>query len=404
MNSLLPLTAVSSPDGLSYGKLSGAQEVAAAELGGVHAQLVGEQVHRALDDVGRLGPAGTAVGVDERGVGVDAGDLAVDVGDLVRPGKDPAVEGGGDARPDGRQAAAEVGERLDPQALDLARLGRRDLDIGDVIATVDRAVVALAARLDPFDRPPADQLAREHDQRHVRVAEDLGAEGAADVRADAPDLVLRDAGHERGQQQPLDVRRLAGHPDRVLVGARVVPADVAPDLHRVGDEPLVDEPLADGDLGIGEGGIRTRLVAHVPLEHDVVGRVLVELRRAGLGRLLGIDHGRQRLPVEPDAGCSSEAYAEPALSSGRGRRTCVSSSSWRRLVTNAPSQKSAARTSRVPLLDWSTSSASSAISAAGRSLAGSAWASAAADGPPVAHLDIADGRQRVAEHAVVDRR
>ena len=38
----------------------------------------------------------------------------------------------------------------------------------------------------------------------------------------------------------------------------------------------------------------------VPLEHDVVRGVLVELRRAGLGRLLGIDDGRQRLPVDDD--------------------------------------------------------------------------------------------------------
>ena len=66
-------------------------------------------------------------------------------------------------------------------------------------------------------------------------------------------LVLRDAHHERGDQQPLDVRRLAGHPDRVLVGARVVPADVAADLHRVGDQPLVDEALLDDDLGVLEG-------------------------------------------------------------------------------------------------------------------------------------------------------
>ena len=50
-----------------------------------------------------------------------------------------------------------------------------------------------------------------------------------------PDLVLRDPGHEGGEQQPLDVRRLARHPDRVLVGARVVQADVAADLHRVRD-------------------------------------------------------------------------------------------------------------------------------------------------------------------------
>ena len=111
-------------------------------------------------------------------------------------------------------------------------------------------LVVLAAALDPLDRPAADRLAGEQHQRHVGVAEDLGAEGAADVGADAADLVLRDAHHERGEQQPLDVRRLARHPDRVLVGAGVVPADVAAGLHRVGDEPLVDEPLADDDLGV----------------------------------------------------------------------------------------------------------------------------------------------------------
>ena len=41
-------------------------EVAAADLGPIHADLGREQVHRPLDDVGRLGPAGAAVGVDER--------------------------------------------------------------------------------------------------------------------------------------------------------------------------------------------------------------------------------------------------------------------------------------------------------------------------------------------------
>jgi len=106
-------------------------------------------------------------------------------------------------------AAAEVGVGLDPQPLHVAGPGRRGLDVGDVVAAVDGALVVLAAGLDPLHRAPADRLAGEHHERHVRVAEDLGAEGAAHVRADAPDLVLRDAGHERGQQQPLDVRRLA---------------------------------------------------------------------------------------------------------------------------------------------------------------------------------------------------
>ena len=42
------------------------------------------------------------------------------------------------------------------------------------------------------------------------------------------------------------------------------------------------------------------LVADGPLEDDVVRGVLVELRRARLGRLLGVDDGRQRLLVDVD--------------------------------------------------------------------------------------------------------
>ncbi len=187
-----------------------------------------------------------------------------------------------------------------------------DLDVGDVVAAVDRAPVALAPALDPLHRPAADQLAGEHDERHVGVAEDLGAEGAADVRADAPDLVLGDAGHERRQQQPLDVRRLARHPDRVLVGARVVPADVAADLHRVRDQAVVDEALLDDDLGVGEGGVGAVLVADGPHEHDVVGGVLVELRRARLGRLLGVDDGGQRLPVDARSAPARPAPGPPS--------------------------------------------------------------------------------------------
>ncbi len=76
------------------------------------------------------------------------------------------------------------------------------------------------------------------------------------------------------------MRRLARHPDRVLVGARVVPADVPAGLHRVRDQALVDDALADDDLGVIDGGVRAGLVADTPLEDDVVGSVLVELRGA----------------------------------------------------------------------------------------------------------------------------
>ncbi len=266
----------------------------------IHADLVGKEVHRPLDDIGRFRAAGPAVGVDERGVRVDARDLAVDIGELVWPGEHPRVERRRDARSDGRQAATEIGVCLDPEPGDLALAGAADLEVRDVVAAVNRRAVALAARLDPLDRPPADQFAREHDEGHVGVAEDLRTEGAADVRADAADLVLRDAGHEGREKQPLDVRGLARHPDRVFVGARVVPADVAADLHGVRDQPLVDDPLPDDDLGGFDRGVRAGFIADLPLEDDVVRGVLVELRRARLGRLLRVDDRRKRLPVDDD--------------------------------------------------------------------------------------------------------
>ena len=48
------------------------------------------------------------------------------------------------------------------------------------------------------------------------------------------------------------------------------------------------------------GRIRAGLVADVPLEDDVVRRVLVELRGAWRDRLLGVHDGRQRFPVHHD--------------------------------------------------------------------------------------------------------
>ncbi len=60
------------PGRVVIGELVGRDEVPAPDLGRVHPDLGGEQVHRPLDDVGRLRPAGAAIGVDEGRVGVDA--------------------------------------------------------------------------------------------------------------------------------------------------------------------------------------------------------------------------------------------------------------------------------------------------------------------------------------------
>ena len=67
-------------------------EVHPADLRRVLAHLSRERVHRALEDVGGLGPAGAAVRVGRRGVRQDAGELEpVGLG-VVRPHVDPAAQ------------------------------------------------------------------------------------------------------------------------------------------------------------------------------------------------------------------------------------------------------------------------------------------------------------------------
>ena len=64
-------------------ELVGRDEVHAADLGRVHADLVGGDVDHALDELRRLRPPGAAVGTDGRVVRQDAGGLEPHVGDLV---------------------------------------------------------------------------------------------------------------------------------------------------------------------------------------------------------------------------------------------------------------------------------------------------------------------------------
>jgi hypothetical protein len=68
------------------GEVVGAMRLRAADLGGVHADLGGEEVHGPLDGRGGLGPAGAAVGDGGRGVGDHRPGVELDVGDVVHAG------------------------------------------------------------------------------------------------------------------------------------------------------------------------------------------------------------------------------------------------------------------------------------------------------------------------------
>ena len=274
-------------------------EVHAPDLDRVEPELAGDEVDPALDEVGRLGPAGAAVGVDHARVRVDAEHLAVDRREPVRTGQHPAVERRRDAWRDRREHAAEVGVRLRLEGGDRAVPLRPDLEVRDVIAAVRRRDVVLAAGLDPLDGP-ADLLCERRHEHVLVVQEDLRPEPAANVERDAAHLRLGDPEDEGGHQEPHDVRVLGGHPDGVLPGDRVVVGRRAPHLHRRGDQPLVLDPLADDDVRLLQAGVGSLGVAAGPVHDDVAGGVLVDLQRAVRDGVLDIDDDVQRLPFDLD--------------------------------------------------------------------------------------------------------
>src|SRR5205823_8076336 len=104
---------------------------------------------------------------------------------------------------------------------DLAVSVAGDLEVRDMVAAVGGGEVVLAPALHELDGAAAELLACPGREHHVGVEEDLRTKSPSHVGADAADLLFRHAEDERGDQQPHHVRRLAGHPDRVLATAGV---------------------------------------------------------------------------------------------------------------------------------------------------------------------------------------
>ena len=150
------------------------------------------------------------------------------------------------------QVGAHVGLEVDRQAEDPAVAGGGDLDVLDHVAAVDGGLVALAARLGPLHRP-AELAGDDEGDDLLGVHVELGAEAAADVGGDHPQLLLGDAGGQR-QHQPQDVRDLGGRVDRVLVGrGESASTTTARGSIAVGMQPLLDVAALDDDAALGVG-------------------------------------------------------------------------------------------------------------------------------------------------------
>ena len=274
-------------------------EVLPPDLRRVHLHLARRLLDDALDHVGRLGPAGAAVGIDRRGVREHRLDLGVDRRRLVLAGEQGRVEDRRHRRREGREVGAHVRDRLDAQREEVALRVHRQLGVGDVVAAVRVGQERLAAVGGPLDRP-ADPLARPDQGDVLGVQEDLRAEAAADVGRDHPHLRFRQAEHEGAHQQPLDVRVLVGDVERVARVVLVVDGVGGARLHRVRDQPVVDDVELGDVRRLGERGVDRGLVAVAPVVAGVVGDLVVHRRPLDARGLGDVDHRRQLLVVDLD--------------------------------------------------------------------------------------------------------
>ena len=235
-----------------------------ADLERVDTDLGGELVHDPLDAEGRLGPTGTAIGIDPRGVGEHR--LAVElVGrELVDGVEHPRPEHRHTATDDGDKGA-EVGDEIDLEPRDRAVLGGCEGELLVLVAAVVAGDEGLRSGLGVLRRLAQPPRHRERDEL-LRRGLEFAAEAATHIGGDDADLALR---HTRrcGDEEAEDVRDLRGRPHGDLFAGRV--DDRGAGLHEGGDEPLLavfanDEyavrfGLADGLLhiatGAGGGGV-----------------------------------------------------------------------------------------------------------------------------------------------------
>ena len=218
-------------------------EVAAAQVDRVDAELDGSEIDEAFEQGARLGPSGAAVGAHRRGVGQDGARPAAGALETVRTGehRERCV---GDERAHHRVRPG-VAEHVRPDPAERAVRVDRERALLQLPATVRHAHEVLAARLHPDHGLPESSRERGDDDR-LRGRLELATEPAPDVRCADPHERRSDA-EALGDGIAQVVHPLGRGPqdDTVAVGDRVG----AVGLHRRGCDTLVHEPTAHDEVG-----------------------------------------------------------------------------------------------------------------------------------------------------------
>ena len=264
-------------------------QVAPPDLRRIDPQPPGEHIHRPLDQVGRLRPPGTPVGLVRRGVRERPLRPRPRRRERVRPHDHRAGERRR-RRPRPAVVGAAVVERVQVGARHPPVLPGVQRQPREQVAPVGRRQEVLAARGDPPHRP-AQPPRQPADQHLLRVEVRLRPEPAADLRRDRPHLLRRDAEDLR-HAVPHPVRRLGGGPDREP--PLVVPRRRRAGLHRAGDQPLDAEVERHPRRRLRAAAVRAGplVVVQRPDERPVPLGLLVERLRPR----------RPRRPRVPGAG------------------------------------------------------------------------------------------------------
>ena len=269
-------------------------DVAPAQLDRVGAELAGRVVDEPLDDVGRLRPAGAAIGGGRVGVAQHAEHLHVGGGDRVDADQRDDVAEGGQQIAVGRHVGADVGQRRHAQRQELAVGIQRQLGVGHVVARV----LVGGNRLAPLAPPlhGAAELARgPQDEAMLGILPALGAEGAADVAHDHADGVLRHLEDVGGQRVAHAVGILHVGVERVAPLAGIPRAERAARLHVLRVDARDDVAPLDHARRRSEGCLGGDGVACLVEVRDVVGALVPDRGPAGGGRRGGRHRGQRRV-------------------------------------------------------------------------------------------------------------
>ncbi len=277
----------------------GRDHVAPAQLGAIDLELARGEIDHGLDHIGRLRPAGAAVGAGHHRVGQHRRRLGGDRRDHIGAGEHADVVGRRSGIAVGIVVGADVREVAHREGEEAAVRVERELGLGDVVAAMLVGLQTFAALGNPFHRP-ADEARRERSEHVFRIEPALHAEAAADILGDDAELGLRLLEHLRRDGAPDHVRALHGAAQRGAAVARGVFGDAAARLHGVGGEPVDHHAVTDH---VRRGGERLR--DRCPVAGDmgeglVVRAALPHRDRAGHDRVLGGRDRGQHLVVDLD--------------------------------------------------------------------------------------------------------